>query len=162
MGGGPRLVVNGRVVTSAGSEGGGGVVIDEEVGGGRIREGRLVACAGEGGLEVGALGVLALALVGVLMAAEGLGGGEVAATVMALELPAALFPAAAGAEVLGILVQTAAGRSSGGVSVGGVGGLLLVELHPKEADVLLSCWCRSNKRELGEGVDVQVVLSILL
>lgn len=159
VGGGPRLVVSRHVVASTGSEGGGGVVIEEEVGGGRIGEGRRVTGAGEGGLEVGALGVLALALVGVLMAAEGLGGGEVAATVVALELPAALLPAGrpgAGADILGVLVLVL------GTAVGGAGGFLLVELHTKEADVPLPCWCRSNKRELGEGVYVHVVLSSIL
>lgn len=135
------------------------MVIDEEVGGGRIGEGRRMAGAGKGGLEVGALGMLALALVGVLMAAEGLGGGEVAATVVALELPATLLSASRGgadADVLGVLVLVL------GAAVGGVGGLLLVELHSKEADVPLPCWCRSNKRELGKGVYVHVVLSSLL
>lgn len=53
----------------------------------------VVVCGGDDGrgvVEVGSLGVLPLPLVGVLVAAEGLGGGEVPAAVVALELPAAL------------------------------------------------------------------------
>lgn len=45
---------------------------------------------GEGGVDVGSLGVLALSLVGVLVATQGLGGGEVSAAVMAFESPVAL------------------------------------------------------------------------
>ena len=46
-----------------------------------------VAVHGEGGLEVGPLGVLALALVRVLVPAQRLRRREVAAAVVALELP---------------------------------------------------------------------------
>lgn len=45
-------------------------------------------------LQVSALRVLSLSLVGVLVAAESLGGGEVSAAVMALEFPAARVAAA--------------------------------------------------------------------
>jgi len=52
-------------------------------------------CGGDYGggvvVEVDSLGMLPLPLVGVLVAAEGLGGGEVPAAVVALKLPAA-FP----------------------------------------------------------------------
>jgi len=48
------------------------------------------------GLEVRAFGVLAFAFVGVLVAAEGLGGGEVAAAVVALEAAATLAVRAIG------------------------------------------------------------------
>lgn len=51
--------------------------------------GRAVVVGGRHGrLQLSALGVLALAFVGVLMATESLGGGEAAAAVVALELPA--------------------------------------------------------------------------
>ena len=68
-----------------------GIIVNIDVTpGGRPRVVRQWAVVGgSGGVEVGALGVLALSLVGVLVAAEGLGGGEVAAAVVALEFPAA-------------------------------------------------------------------------
>ena len=71
----------------------------------RVGEG---AAMNHGGLEVRTFGVLAFAFVRVLVAAEGLGGGEVAAAVVALEAAAALA----------IRV--------GGASTGGSGGVFLL------------------------------------
>lgn len=83
-----------------------------------------------GGVEVGPLGVLSLSLVSVLVAAEGLGGGEVPAAVMALEFPAATLPAGVlggsggggGGFMVGFAVGGALPRVAGGLGGSGGGG----------------------------------------
>ena len=112
-----------------------------------------------GGLEISPLRVLALALVGVLVSAKSLRGGEVSAAVVALEL--------------------ASGFGSGGdICVRVLGGdfvfcnvRLVRELDAEEADSAggrgaaraLSSWRRGpDEGELGEGVHVHEVFGLPL
>lgn len=114
-------------------------------------------------LEVGALGVLPLSLVGVLVAAEGLGGGEVPAAVMALEFTAVAAPA-----VGGVALGVCTGGGGGGEDVNfncvgvGVGALILgggvLDLYAEEANGrLLLGRSRADERQLGEGIHVHEV-----
>ena len=109
-----------------------------------------------GRVEVGAFGVLALALVGVLVAAEGLGGGEVAAAVVALE-----FPATAISGVSSVF--------RGGVGVvGGSSAATAAELDAKEADGgrrgggLFFGRRGPDEGQLGEGLHIHEVVGFSL
>lgn len=98
--------------------------------------------------------MLSLALVGILVAAEGLRCREVAAAVVALELGTALATAAISVAVaLGVF---------GGIFFG-VG--LMGDLDAKEADGgggLLTGGRRTDEWELGEGVDAHEVVGLSL
>lgn len=90
-------------------------------------DGRLavVDCGNGGGLEVGSLRVLTLALVGVLVPAERLRCREVTTTVVALELPCSLAS------------SVSAGGGGGSVVFGGVvffGVMVVRDFDAKQAD----------------------------
>lgn len=118
----------------------------------------VVVVARKGRLEVGPLGVLPLALVRVLVAAEGLGGREVAAAVVALEPPD------------GVHSHGCGGIGGGGFfrrGVDGVGGGVVVrDVDAKKADSRSGggggggvLWWWSVEWKLREGFNCHEVMS---
>ena len=143
------------------------------------------AIVGESGLEVGSLGVLALALVCVLVAPSGLGGREIPAAVVALELACAV-PLLRAAAFLCLFSHVRLGRirlrrrtrtrtrfivvvtmivvddSSSSCSCSCSCVLGRAEFNAKEAYALLSNGRRAYEGELGEGVHTHEVVGLLL
>jgi len=122
-----------------------------------------------GGLQVGPLGVLPLALVRVLVPAEGLGGRKVATAIVALELPPCLngtrgSRGGGGGGAVGC-VCLCSGRGRGRFFGRGI----RLEFDPEEANGgvgrgggIRGFWRGADKRKLGEGVYTHEVAGLVL
>lgn len=131
------------------------------------------AAVHHGRLEVSSLGVLALPLVRVLVAAQSLRRREVSATVVALESPAALSVVVAAVVAVDVVVVVAAvavvvfddvviGVSGFGLVDGGRIAVSAAEFFAEKANTLLFNGSRTNKGKLREGLDVHEIMGLPL
>lgn len=140
-------------------------------------EAGLVVVSRHGGLEVGALCMLALALVGILMAAEGLRRREIATAVVALEFSPTLSTTSTtvvmGGDRVGGALMGGTGIGGGGVGVlgwfflRGVGLMGEVDAKDPDGSAGIGGPVPSRRRgpeegELREGVDGHEVLGLSL